>query len=392
MTNIMTERIEKLFTPGPVNIPARIYAAATLGSFHHRTPAFREVLTDSLVKLKVLFGTEQSILPVHTTGRGAMEGIYNNIFVPGKDRIVCVVNGKFGEMAASTMKRIGLDVCEVFAGWETAVEIPELEKAIVSFNATGLVSVFNDTSNGVVNPIEKMGELAVKYNLLFAVDNVSALGCMPFEMDKWHVDAVSTASQKGLMSPVGLSFVGVSERAMKAAEENPKRDFYVDFVDIKKNLDKKNETPGSTPVSIVLSVHEALNMINEEGVENVFKRHHALSLGTKAALTALGFSLYPFECENRSDSLSVARVPEGLSAKKIVSAICSEFYLRLGAGLGDTADEVIRIAHMGYCFPEDYLQCFAALETVLEDMGLQGIAGKGTSAFIKAYRRVMKQE
>jgi len=392
MTEIHMERNEKLFTPGPVNIPERVYAAAMLGSFHHRTPAFREVMKETIEGLRPLFGTSSDILPVHTTGRGAMEGIFNSVFNKEKDRIVCVVNGKFGEMAASAMKKVGFTCLEVFKGWDTAVDLKELERVMVDFNATALVSVFNDTSNGVVNPVWDMGKLSRKLDALFVVDNVSALGCMPFRMDEWSIDAVATASQKGLMSPVGLSFVAANDRAMRAAEANPHRDFYVDLVDIKKSLASKGETPGSTPVSIVMSVHEALNMMKEEGLENVFRRHHAISLGTKAALASLGFELYPHECEFRSDSLTVATVPDGMSAKKLVSTVCTEFKLRMGAGLNETADRLVRIAHMGYCYAEDYLQLFSAIECTMEDMGFASCMGKGTGAFIRAYREALKGE
>jgi aspartate aminotransferase-like enzyme len=384
-------RIEKLFTPGPVNIPTRAYLASLLGSYHHRTKEFSAILRKTLEMLQPLFGTRGQVYPVHTTGRGALEGIYRNIFTPD-DRVVCVVNGKFGEMAAITLTSIGIPVKECFPSWSSAVDLAVLEKEMVEFKATGLVAVFNDTSNGVINPMAQMGALAKKHDVLFAVDNVSALGCMPFEMDAWGVDAVATASQKGLMSPAGLSFVALSPKAMAACQANQNRDFYIDFVDIHKNVTEKGETPGSTPVSLMLSVHEALTMIYEEGIETVFLRHKAISAGTKAALVALGFSLYPLQCEARSDSLTVATMPQGLSAKRLSAAMCQQYKLRIGVGLGSAmADNTVRIAHMGYCYVEDMLQCFAVMECVLTEMGMNGIMGKGTQAFHQAYGKTMAE-
>ena len=266
-----------------------------------------------------------------------------------------------------------------------------LEKEIVEYSATGLVAVFNDTSNGIVNPIDKMGELSRKHGLLFAVDDVSALACMPFHMDEWKVDAVVTASQKGLMSPVGVSFAALSDRAWKACELNPVRDFYTDFIAIRKILAEKGETPGSTPVSLVMSVHEALNMIYEEGIENVFLRHKAISAGTKAAMEALGFSLYPLEWEQRSDSLTVAKVPAGISAKALSKKMVADYRLKFGTGLGDMGNEYIRIAHMGYCYAEDMLQCISAIECCLDEMGIPHPFGKGTEAFINAYKKTKSE-
>ena len=390
MSQISAERNVKLFTPGPVNIPDRVHVAALLGSYHHRTAEFSAVLMDTLEKLAPLFGTAQQVMPVHTTGRGALEGVYRNIFT-SDDRVLCCTNGKFGEMAASTLKRCGIPVKEIFPGWDTPVDLEVLEKEIVEYSATGLVAVFNDTSNGIVNPIDKMGELSRKHGLLFAVDDVSALACMPFHMDEWKVDAVVTASQKGLMSPVGVSFAALSNRAWKACELNPVRDFYTDFIAIRKILAEKGETPGSTPVSLVMSVHEALNMIYEEGIENVFLRHKAISAGTKTAMEALGFSLYPLEWEQRSDSLTVAKVPAGISAKALSKKMVADYRLKFGTGLGDMGNEYIRIAHMGYCYAEDMLQCISAIECCLDEMGIPHPFGKGTEAFINAYKKTKSE-
>lgn len=390
MNHIYSERAVKLFTPGPVNIPERVHVAAMLGSYHHRTPEFSSILKDTLAMLKPLFGTENTVMPVHTTGRGALEGIYNNVFSQG-DRVICVVNGKFGEMAAQTLRKDGMEVKEIFPGWDTPVDLDELDKAIAEYKATGLVAVFNDTSNGIINPIDRMGEIARKHDALFIVDDVSALACMPFKMDEWKVDAVATASQKGLMSPVGVSFVAMNDRAFAACEKNAGRDFYIDFLDIRKIVEGKGETPGSTPVSIVLSVHEALNMINEEGLDNVFLRHKAISVGTKSGLEALGFSLYPISWEKRSDSLTVARVPEGISAKALTKRMCDGYRLKLGTGLGNMGDEYVRIAHMGYCYVEDMIQCISVMECVLEEMGMKGVIGKGVKAFIDAYGETLSR-
>lgn len=388
MNHIFSVRADKLYTPGPVNIPERVYVASMLGSYHHRSKEFSNIMTETLNMLQPLFGTEQLVMPVHATGRGALEGIYSNVFT-ASDRVVVIVNGKFGEMAAATLKRCGINALECFSGWDEPVDLVKLENSMVDFKATGLVSVFNDTSNGIINPIDKMGKIARKLDALFVVDDVSGLACMPFKMDEWGVDAVATASQKGLMSPVGLSFVAMSPKALDAAEANPQRDFYIDFVDIRKNLLKKSETPGSTPVSLMVSVHEALNIINEEGLDNVFLRHKAISHGTKAALSSLGFSLYPFECETRSDSLSVARVPEGISAKKLAEDMHDRFHLKIGTGLGDMGNDYIRIAHMGYCYAEDMLECLSALECQLHDYGVSDVFGKGTSSFIRVYESVI---
>lgn len=391
MNRIYTEEEYRLFTPGPINIPNRVAHAAALANYHHRTASFRHILKDTLENLKPLFGTKCPILPVHATGRGTLEGVYTSLF-SSRDTVISVANGSFGEMAVKTLNRNGIPCVPCFAGWETPVDIATLEKIIVENKPTAITTVWNDTSTGVVNPIREIGALARKYGLLFVADTVSGLGCMPFRFDEWGVDAAVVASQKGLMSPVGISFVAVSDRALEACDKNDSHRFYINLSDIFKNISGKGETPGSTPVSLILSVNEALNMINDEGLENVFKRHKALSRGTKNALEALGFSLYPFSCAARSDSLTVARVPEGVSSQEIATKLADSYHILISKGLGNTAGNHVRIAHLGHCHVEDMLQCVAALEAALDECGIKDTFGKGTKAFLEAYRNTLRGE
>lgn len=390
MNRIIAERGCKLFTPGPVNIPERVAHASAVVCYHHRTKEFSDVLRDTLAHLKKLFGTEELVMPVHTTGRGALEGVYTNVFTEA-DKVLSVANGSFGEMAVKTLERIGVPCVPCFEGWETQVDLQRLEELIVAERPTALTVVHSDTSNGIANPIEAIGGLARKYGLLLVVDVVSALGCMPFEFDGWGVDAAVVASQKGLMSPAGISFVAMSGRARERCEAASPRDYYINFREIRRTLEAKWETPGTTPVSLVLAVNEALNMILEEGVTQVMNRHAALSAGTKSALEALGFPLFPEACEERSDALTVCKVPEGLSPAEIVSTMRSKYHLAIGKGLKQYADSTIRIAHMGYCYVEDMLQCIAALEATLAELGYPPeTLGKGLSAFMEAYDRVFE--
>ena len=380
----LLQRPPKLFTPGPVNIPERVHLAPILASYHHRVPEFSQILWDTLSMLQPLFGTKQLVMPVHTTGRGALEGAYNNVL--GKtDKVLSVANGNFGEMAIKTLKRIGVDPIACFSGWESEVDIEVLEQLIVEHKPIAITAVHNDTSNSVVNPISAIGELAQKYDLLFIVDTVSGLGCMPFKMDEWGVDVAVTASQKGLMSPAGISFVAMSQKALEACEKTNSSDFYINFLNIRKNIISKRETPGTTPVSLVVSVHEALRMIHEEGLDNVFNRHRVLSLSTKAAVKALGFELFPFNCDLRSDALTVCKLPLGVSAPLVRSLLRRDYSIEVGIGLGSYSEEVMRISNMGYYFVEDMIQFIAALEAVLDDFIPSRLFGVGLSEFNKTY-------
>lgn len=377
------ERPNKLFTPGPVNIPSRVSLASVSVGYHHRVQAFAEILGETLEMLKPVFGTARQVYPIHTTGRGAMEGVINNILTP-EDKVIAVCNGSFGAMAAKILERNGIPCIRCFESWEASVDLEELERLVREEHATAITVVHNDTSNGLVNPIWDIGKLARKYDLMLIVDSVSAAGCSPFRFDEWGVDAVVTASQKGLMSPAGMSFCVLSEKAEQASERITSHDFYIDLKSIRKSLAKNSQTPGSTPVSLVLAVHEALRMIGEEGVEQVFDRHRRLSLGTKSALEALGFALFPADCRYRSDSLTVAAPPAGVDVSKLVKHMQSRYHIQIGKGLGDYSNDLVRIAHMGYCYEEDMIQCIAVLEAAMVDLGWRDSAGAGVQAFLKA--------
>lgn len=383
MRESVYERPNKLFTPGPVNIPNRVSLASISVGYHHRVQAFAEILGETLEMLKPVFGTARQVYPIHTTGRGAMEGVINNILTQ-EDKVIAVCNGSFGAMAARILERNGIPCVRCFEDWTANVDMEELERLVLRENATAITVVHNDTSNGLVNPIWEIGKLARKHDLMLIVDSVSAAGCSPFSFDEWGVDAVVTASQKGLMSPAGMSFCVLSEKAEQASQRIESHDFYIDLKSIKKSLDKNSQTPGSTPVSIVLAVHEALKMIGEEGLEAVYARHRQLSLCTKQALEAMGFTLFPANCQYRSDSLTVAEPPAGVDVSKLVSHMQNCYHIQIGKGLGDYANDTIRIAHMGYCYEEDMLQCIAVLEASMVDLGWKETAGTGVQAFLTA--------
>lgn len=383
MSQTVYERPNKLFTPGPVNIPNRVSLASIGVCYHHRVKAFADILGETLEMLKPVFGTRRQVYPIHTTGRGAMEGVINNILT-AEDKVIAVCNGSFGAMAAKILERNGIPCVRCFEDWTANVDMEELERLVCQEHATAITVVHNDTSNGVVNPIWEIGKLARKHDLMLIVDSVSAAACAPFQFDEWGVDAVVTASQKGLMSPAGMSFCVLSEKAEQASQRIQSHDFYIDLKSIKKSLEKNSQTPGSTPVSIVMAVHEALKMIGEEGLEHVYARHHQLSHCTKQALEAMGFTLFPAGCQYRSDSLTVAEPPAGVDVARLVSHMQDRYHIQIGKGLGDYANDTIRIAHMGYCYEEDMLQCIAVLEASMVDLGWKDTAGTGVQAFLAA--------
>ena len=389
--NVMhAEKTHRLYTPGPVNIPIRVATAASYVNYHHRTASFSAILTTTLEQMRPLFGTESAlVIPVHATGRGAMEGAYANLLT-ADDRVICVSNGYFGKMSADILERLGLCCFRFCDDWTVDIELDLLEEAIISQRATAVVVVHNDTGNAIVNPISEIAAICRKHDLLCFVDAVSSIGCLPFEFDAWGVDVVTTSSQKGLMSPPGLAFVVLSDRAWQRAEQvsSGSKASYINLLAIRKSL-TKGETPGTTPVSLILAVSEAVQMICEEGLEAVLSRHRALGTATKDALLQLRFNLFPQEVKHRSEALSVVEMLPELDGDLLVSHLADKYGLLISMGLGHFAKTTLRIANMGDSSLSDMLLLITALEAGLTDLGYPISMGRATAAFMQSYNRTI---
>ncbi len=376
----------QLFTPGPVNVPPRVLAAGARPMLHHRTPEFSAILSALVARAQRVFGTAQDVLPVHTTGRGAMEGTITNLFSAG-DEILSICNGRFGEMYASIAERHGLTVRRICQDWLKPLDPTEVATALATHPAAKAVTLSQcETTTAVLNDVQAVAALASARGILTLVDAVSAAGCVPMEFDAWGLDAMVTASQKGLMSPTGLSLVVLSGRAWRATESARLQDYYVRFAEIRKSLHgARAETPGSTPVSLVCSVAEALAMIEEEGKAEVYARHAKVAAAVRAGLVAMGLRLFPAEHPRRSPALSAFLVPDGLRGSELRALLKQDFGIVTAGGLGDAyKDTVVRVGHMGHVFPRDAITIVAALEACLFKLGRIPELGRGTAACIRA--------
>ncbi|HEY9225000.1 MAG TPA: aminotransferase class V-fold PLP-dependent enzyme, partial [Gemmatimonadaceae bacterium] len=267
-----------LMTPGPTRVPERVLAAGARAMIHHRTPEFSRELATAIELLGPVFGTGSKPLPVHTTGRGALEATICNLFSAG-DEIAMCCNGKFGEMWAGFAESYGLVVHRWSTSWERDADVAELDELLSRHRGIKAVSVaYGDTSTGVANDVASIANVARAHGALTLVDAVSSLGGMPFAFDEWGVDVTVTASQKCLMSSPGLAWVAMSDRAWAATTSAKLPRNYWNFADIRDSISRaKPETPGTTPVHLMLQVAEALRMMHEEGLDAVYARHAAMA-------------------------------------------------------------------------------------------------------------------
>lgn len=370
-----------LFTPGPVSISPRVLAAGSRPMIHHRTPEFHVILDNVVKNMKQLFGTSGDVLLVHGTGRASMEGVLRNLFSPG-EKVLGICNGKFGHMFADIAQACDLQVQRIFTEWMDPVIIDQVEHALRQDPALkGVTVIHSDTSTAVINPIPAIGDIVRRHERLLLVDCISSLGAMEFQLDHWQVDAAITASQKGLMSPTGISFVAVNQRAWAAAEKAAKPGYYVNFKNIKKFYDEKRETPGSTPVTLVASVNEALEMLLEEGLPNVYRRHKIISHAIRSGVQAMGLKLLPEGNVERSHTVTLVQAPNSVKPALIREMAKEKYGILIASALGDFKETAFRIGHLGMITIREALLVIAALELILFELGVVEKPGSGLEAF-----------
>jgi aspartate aminotransferase-like enzyme len=287
-------------------------------------------------------------------------------------------------MFANIGETSNLNVTRIFESWLNPLDLDEIEQILKKDpSIKALTVVHSDTSTAVLNPIKEIGGIVRRNNRLLIVDCISSLGAIPFEFDNWGVDVAVTASQKGLMAPAGISFVALNDRAWKAVAVAEKSSFYIDFKKIKDFYSEKKETPGSTPVSIVASVNESLNLIFQEGLETRYQRHKDISSAIKGALESLGLDLFPKGNFIRSDSLSAFYAPNAILPEKIKKIAREKYNIAIASGLGRYKNETFRVGHLGMVNIQQALTLISALEFIFKELGVIDRIGQGLTQFYK---------
>jgi aspartate aminotransferase-like enzyme len=281
----------RLRIPGPVPVPERVRAALALPVISHRGAEFHALLKETTRELHGVLGTRGDVFLLGASGTGAMEAALANLLTPG-DAVLILVNGQFSERFAAIAEGMGAEVDRLETPWGEAPEPAQVEERAKARRYRAVICVHNESSTGAVADVGAIAGALRGLETLLVVDSVSGVGGMEMRMDQWGIDILVAASHKALMCPPGLAFVAVSERAMRAIASAQVPRFYFDFRRAKASLEK-DETPFTPPVSLVLALREALAMMAEEGLSNVFARHLRLAAALRAGCEALGFTLFP---------------------------------------------------------------------------------------------------
>lgn len=364
--------IRTLLGPGPADVHPRVLAAMARPTIGHLDPAFVTMMDEMKQLLQYAFQTKNAMtLPISAPGSAGMEACFTNLVEPGDKVIVCI-NGVFGGRMKENVERCGGQAVIVEDAWGTPVDPAKLEAALAQHADAKIVAfVHAETSTGALSDAKTLCAIAQKHNCLTIVDAVTSLGGVPLEVDAWGIDAVYSGSQKCLSCTPGLSPVSFSDKALAKvkARKTKVQSWFLDL-----NLlmgywgTGKRAYHHTAPINPLYGLHEALVMLQEEGLERAFARHRRHHLALRAGIEAMGLQFIVKEGA-RLPQLNAITVPAGIDEAQLRARLLSEFNLEIGAGLGALAGKIVRIGLMGYASnPKNVMFCLNALDAVLSDM------------------------
>ncbi len=380
-----------LFVPGPTNIPDRVQRAMVVAMEDHRSSKFPDLSTSVLSDLKKVFKTEAGqVFIFPSSGTGAWEAALTNTLSPG-DRVLASRFGQFSHLWIDMAQRLGFDVQILEVEWGEGVPVERTEeilRADTRHEIKGILACHNETATGVTSDIAALRKAMddAAHPALLMVDAVSSLASIDFRMDEWRVDLAVSGSQKGLMLPAGLGILGVSPKALAATQSATSRRCYFDLADMIA-ANPSGYFPYTPPLPMLYGLREALDIIFEEGLEEIFERHHYLAEGVRAAVTeGWGLELCAKEPKWYSDTVSAVMVPEHINGAHVIDVAFRRYNLALGAGLSKVAGKLFRIGHLGDLNELMLMGAIAGAEMAMLDVGIEVAPGSGVAAASNYWR------
>jgi aspartate aminotransferase-like enzyme len=369
-----------LMTAGPTPLPPAVSQVMAEPMLYHRAPDFIEVYARVLDRLKTVFGTSNEVLVFASSGSGAMESAVANLVRRGEPALVASC-GKFGERWAELCDAYDADTIHWESEWRRRVEPAELDARLADNSGVELVfTQLSETSTGVVNDVRELAEVAHRHGALIAVDAVSGLGAVPCPQDEWSLDVVVAGSQKALMAPPGLGFASANEAALERAAASPEGRFYFDWG---RTVAGQRKDPPDSPftpaVGLVQALDVALGLIEEETLEQVYRRHDLLGRATRAAVRGLELELLGGGDE-AANVVTAIVLPEDIDGARVPKLMRDRFGITIAGGQGRLKGKIARIAHCGYFGPFDIIVTVAALEMTLRELGHEVELGAGVAA------------
>lgn len=382
-----------LFVPGPTNSPHEVLSAMHVPMEDHRSPIFPKLLSPILEDLKKIFRTESGqcfVFPA--TGTAGWEVALTNCLNQG-DKVLIYRFGQFGHLWAEASKKLGFDVEVHEIEWGKGIPLDHLEARLKEDNdhsIKAILATHNETSTGVTSDIPGVRKAmdAAGHPALLFVDGVSSIASIEFRQDDWGVDAAISGSQKGFMLPAGAAILGFSQKALACIDNS---NFPRSFFSLKDMMasNKDGYTPYTPSTPMLYGLRKALELLQEEGINNVYARHYRLAEGVRRAVAAWGLKTCAqpgFE----SDTVTAVVVPADKDARDVISTAYKKYNLSLGAGLSEVSGKVFRIGHIGDMNDVSLLGAIAGVEMAMLDHGFDIKPGSGVGAAVEYYRSTAK--
>jgi alanine-glyoxylate transaminase / serine-glyoxylate transaminase / serine-pyruvate transaminase len=355
--------------PGPTNVPDRVLRAMDMPAIDHRGPEFAQLGLEVLEGCKAVFRTKNPVVIYPSSGTGAWEAAIVNTLSPG-DKALMVDTGHFATLWKGLAEKFKLDVEYLLGDWRRGAQPEEIGARLAADRAhliKAVMVVHNETSTGVTSRIAEIRRAidCANHPALLLVDTISSLGSIAYEHDAWGVDVTVSCSQKGLMLPPGLGFNAVSEKALAAAKSNQMSRSYWDWQQIIQQ-NKNGSWPYTPPTNLLYGLREALKMLMEEGLENVFARHLKLAAATRAAVLGWELEILCRDPQEYSPILTAVVMPAGHDADHFRDMVLKHFDMSLGAGLSKLKGRVFRIGHLGHFNELMLMGTLAGVEMALD--------------------------
>ncbi|AEH88234.1 aminotransferase class V-fold PLP-dependent enzyme [Mesorhizobium opportunistum] len=379
-----------LFIPGPTNIPEQVRQAMNLPMEDMRAASFPDLTLPLFEDIKHVFKNETGRVFIYpSSGTGAWEAAMTNVLSPG-DRVLMSRFGQFSHLWVDMAERLGFEVDVIDCEWGTGVPLELYAERLKADKTHRIKAVFctqNETATGVTSDVAGCRAALDEANhpaLLF-VDGVSSIGSIDFRQEEWGVDCAVSGSQKGFMLPAGLGFLSVSKKALVASRTAAHQRCFFSFEDMIRANDA-GYFPYTPATQLLRGLRASLDLIAEEGLDNIFARHHRLAEGVRKAVDAWGLKLCAKAPKWHSDTVSAILVPEGIDSGDVVKRAYQTYRTSLGGGLNKVFGKVFRIGHLGWLNEVMVLASLSAAEMALLDCGVRLAPGSGVGAAIQHFR------
>ena len=363
--------------PGPTNVPNRVMRAMLAPMINHRSNDFVELYTDVVDKSQQVFQTQNDIVALSASGTGAVEAGVVNVVKKG-DKVIIPVNGEFSTRLSQLIEGQGANVIKLQTPPGENSTFDQIKEAFDNNkDVKAFYVVHNETSTGtMVNYLDKVSDLTSRNDAFYVVDSVSLLGGADLKVDKWNIDVCLTGSQKAIAAPPGISPISVSAKAKKFMIENPPVTHYFNLARYFKYYDEEKHTPFTPALPLLYAYREALSIMLEEGLQNVFNRHKVCSDALYSGLSAIGLTPFAKE-EDRSISIVALNYLDGLEDKTFRSTLANKFKVLVAGGFGNLKGKVFRVGCMGEVSPYHVMRTISAISSTLAMMGYDTDAAAG---------------